>query len=229
MGRKWKILAALMAAAVTLAAGGCAGKSTSAVTETTAGAQSEAGAQPAAGAPSEAGAQSAEAAQPKEGAEETLAETEAEFREKAESTDKADAPEEERTGAARREDDTAGGPDAGLNAVKEEDRKGNIEAFAELIQEAVADRDMEALAGLIVFPVTLHTTDGEALTFRDREEFLKQNPDLIFGDDLMMAVANVDTAVLEMKDGAVMLGGENVFIRYEAAEDKTLGIVEIRE
>lgn len=223
MGRKWKILAALMAAAVTLAAGGCAGKSTSAVTETTAGAQSEAGAQPA------AGAQSAEAAQPTEGAKETLAETEAEFREKAESTDKADAPEEERTGAARREDDTAGGPDAGLNAVKEEDRKGNIEAFAELIQEAVADRDMEALADLIVFPVTLHTTDGEALTFRDREEFLKQNPDLIFGDDLMMAVANVDTAVLEMKDGAVMLGGENVFIRYEAAEDKTLGIVEIRE
>lgn len=201
MVSKWKILAVLAAAAVTLAAGGCAGKAAPAVEETTAAQRADRSVQ--------------ETAAPAQTAERDTVQT------------SADESEEE---VWEREDTVEKGPDAGLNAVQEEeDLKGNVEAFAELVQEAVADRDMEAFADLIFFPVTLHTTDGEALTFQDREEFSKQNPDLIFGDDLMMAVANVDTAILEKQAGGVTMGEGTAFLRLQTAEDGTLGIVEIRE
>ncbi|CUQ35807.1 hypothetical protein NQ487_20630 [Hungatella hathewayi] len=105
----------------------------------------------------------------------------------------------------------------------------DIEAFAERIQEAVADRDMEALADLSAFPLNLETADGEKMTFEDRDEFLKQNPDLIFGDDLMVAIAGVDTATLEANADGVTMGEENPHIRYKKTEDGTFGITDIRE
>ena len=93
----------------------------------------------------------------------------------------------------------------------------------------VADRDMEALADLSAFPLNLETADGEKMTFEDRDEFLKQNPDLIFGDDLMVAIAGVDTATLEANADGVTMGEENPHIRYKKTEDGTFGITDIRE
>ena len=74
---------------------------------------------------------------------------------------------------------------------------------------------MEALADLAAFPLNLETADGEKMTFADRNEFLKQNPDLIFGDDLMVAIAGVDTATLEANADGVTMGEENPHIRYK--------------
>ena len=96
-------------------------------------------------------------------------------------------------------------------AAESEAGDKDIEAFAELVQEAVADRDMEALADLAAFPLNLETADGEKMTFADRNEFLKQNPDLIFGDD------------------GVTMGEENPNIRYKKKEDGTFRIMDIRE
>ncbi len=68
----------------------------------------------------------------------------------------------------------AAGPGAeDCGAAESEAGDKDIEAFAELVQEAVADRDMEALADLAAFPLNLETADGEKMTFADRNEFLK--------------------------------------------------------
>ena len=124
----------------------------------------------------------------------------------------------------------AAGPGAGAGgAAESEAGDKDIEAFAELVQEAVADRDMEALADLAAFPLNLETADGEKMTFADRNEFLKQNPDLIFGDDLMVAIAGVDTATLEANADGVTMGEENPHIRYKKTEDGTFRIMDIRE
>lgn len=115
------------------------------------------------------------------------------------------------------------------SAAESEAGNKDIEAFAELVQEAVADRDMEALADLAAFPLNLETADGEKMTFADRNEFLKQNPDLIFGDDLMVAIAGVDTATLEANADGVTMGEESPHIRYKKTEDGTFRIMDIRE
>ena len=120
-----------------------------------------------------------------------------------------------------------GAEDGGAAEAEAGDK--DIEAFAELVQEAVADRDMEALADLAAFPLNLETADGEKMTFADRNEFLKQNPDLIFGDDLMVAIAGVDTATLEANADGVTMGEENPHIRYKKTEDGTFRIMDIRE
>ena len=126
--------------------------------------------------------------------------------------------------------EAAAGPGAeDCGAAESEAGDKDIEAFAELVQEAVADRDMEALADLAAFPLNLETADGEKMTFADRNEFLKQNPDLIFGDDLMVAIAGVDTATLEANADGVTMGEENPHIRYKKTEDGTFRIMDIRE
>lgn len=104
-----------------------------------------------------------------------------------------------------------------------------VEVFAEKIQEAVADKDMEALADLTEFPLTLVSTDKEKIVIADREEFLKQNPDMIFGDDLMIAVANVDTAVLSPEDDTIAVGDENSFLLYREIGDDVFAVTVIQE
>lgn len=208
MVSKWKIRAVYLAAAAAIFMGGCAGKSTATGTkaaETTAAAAMAAA--PAA-APEESGAEEKTAIDPAEleGNDEDLKGPEAEaVKERA-----------------------AEGPGSDL---EDEDESGDkdIEAFAELVQEAVADKDMESLAALASFPLKLETADGESFVFESREDFLKENPDLIFGDDLMVTIAGVDTATLELKGDGVTMGEETPYIRYEKMEDESFAITEIRE
>ena len=96
-------------------------------------------------------------------------------------------------------------------------------------ESEAGDKDIEAFAELAAFPLNLETADGEKMTFADRNEFLKQNPDLIFGDDLMVAIAGVDTATLEANADGVTMGEENSHIRYKKTEDGTFRIMDIRE
>lgn len=206
MVRRGKILAVLLAVITVLAAGGCSGKSASqaaGTAETTAAKATE-----------------TTAAIATEAAKDETAPFRAEI-EKEEETTPEDMEKEVRAAAGP-------GAEAGGAAESEAGDK-DIEAFAELVQEAVADRDMEALADLAAFPLKLETADGEKMTFADRNEFLKQNPDLIFGDDLMVAIAGVDTATLEANADGVTMGEENPHIRYKKTEDGTFRIMDIRE
>ena len=120
----------------------------------------------------------------------------------------------------------------GIEAVKNDESTGagkKVEAFAEKIQEAVGDRDLEAFANLLFYPCIFVTADEETITLKNQEDLFKQNPDMVFGDDLMVAVANVDTVSLKMTDKGVAMGEGNSKIIFQEKSDGSLGIIEIRE
>jgi hypothetical protein len=122
------------------------------------------------------------------------------------------------------------GPGAGFTESEESAGPGKkVEAFAEKIQEAVGDRDLEAFAGLLVYPCVFITGDGETITFHSREDLFKQNPDMVFGDDLMVAVANVDTVSLKVTDQGVTMGEGASAITFKEQSDGSFEITEIKE
>ncbi|WP_313181064.1 hypothetical protein [Lacrimispora sp.] len=125
-----------------------------------------------------------------------------------------------------------GQPGPGIEAVESEESTGagkKVEAFAEKIQEAVGDRDLEAFADLLFYPCVFVTADEETITLKKREDLFKQNPDMVFGDDLMVAVANVDTVSLNMTDKGVTMGEGTSKITFQERSDGSFGIIEIRE
>ena len=103
------------------------------------------------------------------------------------------------------------------------------EAFAEKIQEAIADRDLESLADLLRYPCSFISMDKETIVFEKREDLIKLNPDMVFGDDLMIAVANVDTGSLNTIEKNIVLGEGESKITFQSNEDGSFGIIEIKE
>ncbi|MDW2796323.1 hypothetical protein RZO55_01800 [Clostridium boliviensis] len=103
------------------------------------------------------------------------------------------------------------------------------EAFAEKIQEAVSDRSLETLAELITYPCVFITGDQEKIILKTQEDLLKQNPDMVFGDDLMVAVAKVDTAMLKKTAEGVAMGEGDSRIVFQESPEGSIGITEIKE
>lgn len=159
-------------------------------------------------------------------------ETETKFTEaESELTEESESVEGKATEAGAGEADvTEAGPGAGLpETEKKKDDQEKVEAFAERLQEAVADRDLEGFADLMAYPLTVNMADGESLVIADREALLKQNPDLIFGDDLMMAIANVDTATLVPAKDGVAMGEEGPGLVFKDIGADTFVVVSIQE
>ncbi len=141
-----------------------------------------------------------------------------------------DKEDKSETIAVEEADMAKAGPGEEANTDRKEDRpEKKIEAFAELIQEAVSDRDLEALGDLISYPCVFITGDEETIILEKKEDILKQNPDLVFGDDLMVSVANVDTATLKAEGEGVILGEGTSGITFQEKPGFGLGITEIRE
>lgn len=120
------------------------------------------------------------------------------------------------------------GPGA-MESTQNQDPDTKVEAFAEKVQEAVSDRNLEALADLIFYPCVFITGDQEKIILQNREDLTKQNPDMVFGDDLMVAVANVDTGTLQVAQKRVVLGEGESYITFQVKNDGTIGIIEIKE
>ncbi len=157
----------------------------------------------------------------------TEAETEAGLMKKAAVEESAG---EETESSVSSEDMEQAGPGAEIpESTEAADPDKKAEAFAEKIQEAVADRDLEALADLLSYPCVFITGDQDTLTIEKRDDLVKQNPDMVFGDDLMVSVANVDTADLDIKEQGVVLGEGESNITFKEMPDGTMGITEIRE
>ena len=77
--------------------------------------------------------------------------------------------------------------------------------------------------------VVFITMDKETMSVKKKEDFLKQNPDMIFGDDLMVAVANVDTGTLKKIEEDMALGEGESRIIFQSNQDGSIGIIEIKE
>lgn len=166
---KFTAAAVIMGIAVTgLAITGCAGKTEPA--ETTAAQET-------------AKMEELQPAETAESMEETEAKTEAAEEEtKSENTETAEKPQAE----AQAENGSAGGYEDNF-AV---DSAAAAE-FAAQIKEAVAAKDLDALAELTAFPVYVGLPDVGAV--ETKEDFLALGADAVFTDELVTSVANADT------------------------------------
>ena len=90
--------------------------------------------------------------------------------------------------------------------------QSEIKPFAEKVQKAVADKDMEALAGLCVYPVYVSLGEGQGEEIADEAAFLKMDADKIFTESLLKEIADTDVDTLEQFGAGVIMGEENSII-----------------
>lgn len=90
--------------------------------------------------------------------------------------------------------------------------QSEIKPFAEKVQKAVADKDMEALAGLCAYPVYVSLGEGQGEEIADEAAFLKMDADKIFTESLLKEIADTDVDTLEQVGAGVIMGGENSII-----------------
>ena len=90
--------------------------------------------------------------------------------------------------------------------------QSEIKPFAEKVQKAVADKDMEALAGLCSYPVYVSLGEGQGEEIADEAAFLKMDADKIFTESLLKEIADTDVDTLEQFGAGVIMGGENSII-----------------
>lgn len=90
--------------------------------------------------------------------------------------------------------------------------QSEIKPFAEKVQKAVADKDMEALAGLCAYPVYVSLGEGQGEEIADEAAFLKMDGDKIFTESLLKEIADTDVDTLEQFGAGVIMGGENSII-----------------
>ena len=90
--------------------------------------------------------------------------------------------------------------------------QSEIKPFAEKVQKAVADKDMEALAGLCAYPVYVSLGEGQGEEIADEAAFLKMDADKIFTESLLKEIADTDVDTLEQCGAGVIMGGENSII-----------------
>ena len=90
--------------------------------------------------------------------------------------------------------------------------QSEIKPFVEKVQKAVADKDMEALAGLCAYPVYVSLGEGQGEEIADEAAFLKMDADKIFTESLLKEIADTDVDTLEQFGAGVIMGGENSII-----------------
>ena len=71
-----------------------------------------------------------------------------------------------------------------------------VQAFAQDIQQVVADQDLEGLADLVSFPVYLGFAD-DPQSVETREDFVALGADRIITEDLLTEISTADTSALE--------------------------------
>ena len=90
--------------------------------------------------------------------------------------------------------------------------QSEIKPFAEKVQKAVADKDMEALAGLCAYPVYVSLGEGQGEEIADEAAFLKWMRTRFFTESLLKEIADTDVDTLEQFGAGVIMGGENSII-----------------
>lgn len=150
--------------------------------------------------------------QPESGADETgTDETETEDVPAESATEEADA-------AAERETEEKNNS---YSDLEQKAADGDTAVFAEKIQAAVADKDMEALADLCAFPLAVN---GEAVD--DREAFMALGADVVFTEERCAAIGAADVSALEESMAGIVMGDAtpNIIFKSVAGGLRITGI-----
>lgn len=105
--------------------------------------------------------------------------------------------------------------------LEEKGAEGETAVFAEQIQAAMAEKDMDALAGLCSYPLAVN---GEAV--ESEEAFMALGADTIFTDERCAVIAAVDISTLEETMAGVIMGDAtpNIIFKSVDGELKITGI-----
>lgn len=105
--------------------------------------------------------------------------------------------------------------------LEEKGAEGEVTAFAEQIQAAMAAKDLEAMADLCSYPLAVN---GEAVD--SREAFLELGADVIFTEERCAVIEAVDVSTLEETMAGVVMGDATPNIIFKSVDGK-LGITGI--
>lgn len=97
----------------------------------------------------------------------------------------------------------------------------DVSVFAEKIQNAVADKDLEALADLCSYPLAVNSEEVD-----NKEAFLALGEDVIFTEERCAVVAAVDVSTLEETMAGFIMGDATPNIIFKSV-DGNLGITGI--
>lgn len=105
--------------------------------------------------------------------------------------------------------------------LEEKGAEGETAVFAEQIQTAMAEKDMDALAKLCAYPLAVN---GEAV--ENEEAFMTLGADAIFTEERCAVIAAVDASALEETMAGVIMGDAtpNIIFKSVGGELKITGI-----
>lgn len=122
---------------------------------------------------------------------------------------------------AEEEEQKAEEKNVNASDLEEKGENGEVAAFAEKIQAAVADKDLEALANLCSYPLAVN---GEVV--EDKDAFMGLGEDVIFTKERCEAIAAADVSALEETMAGVVMGEATPNIIFKSV-DGNLGITGI--
>lgn len=105
--------------------------------------------------------------------------------------------------------------------LEEKGAEGEVAAFAEQIQTAMADQDLEALAELCAYPLAVN---GEVV--ETKEAFMELGADVIFTEERCAVIAAVDVSTLEETNAGTIMGDAmpNIIFKSVDGEPGIVGI-----
>lgn len=128
---------------------------------------------------------------------------------------------------------------AGPGAVTDDEKEVNLEnknyedlensdyeGFAKQIVDVVAKKDMNALADLMAYPSYVSCVKENDGIVNSKEEFLAQDPEVIFDQSLLDAIAKADLSDLTPLMAGVVVGDDTPNIIFNSVDGK-LGITGI--
>lgn len=87
-----------------------------------------------------------------------------------------------------------------------------LTAFAAEIQDTVSGRDLEALAELCDFPISVTMQDGTSLTVNSREDFITLGKESVFTRSLVHEIGIADPAGQQIYGNGIVMGNRNNII-----------------
>ncbi len=108
-----------------------------------------------------------------------------------------------------------------LEDLQEKGDSGETAAFAQKIQEAMASKNMEALAELCSYPLAVNDE-----VIDSREAFIELGSDVIFTEERCAVIEEVDVSALEETMAGVIMGDATPNIIFKSMDGK-LGITGI--
>lgn len=113
----------------------------------------------------------------------------------------------------REQSEQTEGISQGLDNFNVEEK--TVSEFAQKVKDAIAQKDIEALADLTAFPTYVGFPE-EGIVINTREEFLKLDTEKIFTQDMLTSIENTDISALQ----ASMAG----FTMYDEDKDQAPSI-----